>query len=609
MDDGVGGRRPRWIDRRLGDVVVELAERSEARPAGVMRSRPLAAAALLWVVVAAALRAAVPWGFMSNDDHSMMTVAAGSDGGVPDPRVGYQHVLLGRLLVALARAAPEAPWYGIVLIGLELAALIVLTAAVLRLAPRAPRGATLTILVTLVATGAALLVALQFTVVAVLAAAAAVLALVAHATLGRVPASTLVAMSLMLVAASLVRPTGALLGTGIAVASFTVVARWLPAGTRLRVALAIAAASTLVAALVVLEDPVFAPDPAGTAEMRTALYPPGTNPFAPQSESWLAVAERLDPAGLTDNDREMVARWVHPTAVLLAVPEPAPSPADAAVSGLDQARSIAGAMARALRDPRRWAEAVVAVLGQRVMLGLVLGAVIVAALTSDRRRAVVTTVTAAIGVGGVALLSAASRSPEWVAVPSLLVVVIAAHVAASVPAPVDASATGGASRRMMGLLLPVVAVLVVAAGAVRLWGWSSDLEARRAALAEDTAVIAEVLDEGEVVGLWTSGLWRSHDPLAPRPADVVPFATTLVADWPVVLPYHVRRHEGLGMVDWIDALARRDDVLLLASPKKVEAVRVHLAERRGWACPSPVVAAELPSGELLVRAYTGRDGC
>lgn len=156
-------------------------------------------------------------------------------------------------------------------------------------------------------------------------------------------------------------------------------------------------------------------------------------------------------------------------------------------------------------------------------------------------------------------------------------------------------------------------VLVAAAAAVvemvGLITRSSDLAMRRDALRGDVAVIEDRLEDGDIVALWTSELWLLEDPLSPAESGPLPFATTPIAGWPTVLPYHVRHHAQLGMTDWVDAVATRDDVLLLAEGKKVDAVATLLVERRGWSCPVPQVEAELWSGDVLVRGFVDGDTC
>jgi hypothetical protein len=217
----------------------------------------------------------------------------------------------------------------------------------------------------------------------------------------------------------------------------------------------------------------------------------------------------------------------------------------------------------------------------------------------------------AVGVAtvvGLGLVDQVTRLPSRVSGPVVVTGVVASALVAARSTTSRRTSPTSAGRGLAAVasLVAVMIALTTVSGLVDRAGTVRD---GREVVLEDVAVIDGVVRDGEVVGTWLVDLDRAHDPLALRPREVVPFPTVDLASWPMALPRTRARHAELGLEDWVDAVARRDDVLLYAGPRKVELLRVLLAERRGWRCPEPDGVIELPSGDVLVRRFVGAETC
>lgn len=603
----------------IGDLTVAEAT---ARLAGVLASpspsgslrRAVSVATAGWVLLTLGLRL-LPWGFETNDDVTMMTVVGGLDGGRPDPVTGYQHALLGHVFVLLGRAAPAVPWYGLVLLVL-LGAATVGSLVLLRIAATGlPRGAVLAVGSLLVGTVAAATVQAQFTVVAALASAAGLLGVLAIATQRRPRGGVLVALVGLAVVGSLVRFLAFALVAALALLALAMMVRSFAPGALPRVVAAFGAVLVLAVGLAATDDAVFAPDPVAAARMRAELYPPGAEFGAAQPASWQLVAEHLDPGGLSENDRELVGNWILPTPEFLRVPEP-----DGPMVGDSQGEALLAGLREALSDPRDVLGKTLEVLTVDVRPVAALLVLLAAVAASGRRAALLRgAVVVAATFLGLGLTDALTRLPDRVRVPVALAGALAAALVAAGAASRHGEVPAPRSERPPARVRPAAQLVAVLGGLVVLLVGAravSEVAARadtvrtgREVVVADVAILEGIARPGDVFATWLVDLDRIHDPLALRPDAAIGVDTVRVSGWPVTLPSTRARWAELGMEDWVGAVAERDDVVLVAGPKKVELLRVHLMERRGWACPEPDGVVELESGDLAVRRFIGREAC
>lgn len=598
---------PALLDRSLAELT-GLGLARAARPLAPPDLRRWTLRATVVVALVLGMLRLLPWGFETNDDVSMMTAVGGLDGAPPDPVTGFQHVLLGRLLVALGRLLPVVPWYGLLLVVLQAVALLLLL-VVLRVAgtgwPRAVVVGSQLVVVGLVV-GAT--VRVQFTIVAILLSGASLLAIVVLGERARRPTGPLVALGALAVVGSFVRFFGFALAAALVL--LAAILRLRPSGSPRRAAVAGALLATIALAtvLVAVEDGPLSPDRASVERMREELYPPGSRFGATQNAGWRRVAEHLDPGGLSENDLELVRNWILPTPELLGVAAPS-----VALTGPSQSEVLIEDLRRALASPHRVVLGGATAIGTVPLAAALLLLVVVSAGGGGRTRLVGAAVTAAATVLGLGLIDAVTRLPSRVLEPVVVVGLVAVIVAARAGTAQDAASPSGgtvpAAHRWGGALAALVGILVVLEATVSVRSAATTVASGRDVIEQDVVRIVEVMRPGDVLATWLVDLDRAYDPLAPDPAGVVPVDRVNVSGWPVTLPRTRARWAELGMEDWVDAVATRDDVLLTAGPKKVELLRVHLVERRGWACPEPDGVVELASGDLVVRRFVGREAC
>jgi hypothetical protein len=545
-----------------------------------MTSRPALGALALVACSTALVLALVGAPFYhTNDDPVMSCIVAGVSwiGGESHPaeQAVFVHVWLGRALVALYRAAPGVPWYGLLLLSALLTAAGGCAFAGLRLAP--PRLASAAWLLFAALVCGLGLTTLHFGVCATFLAASGLLlglSLLARPSAGPRTNGALSAWAvLQVLLAFALRPEGALLGL---CALSPLALMQLPRSGRRRAAwfaLGLLACLAGAVSLRARQRQAYARSPGWEQtldwmEAKTAFI----------DHARIAYTERtratFEAAAWSANDLELLRRWFAWDPQLYST---------ASLRDLEARLHRAGGVPPHNLDARGMRGALVTPLSLGALgLALALG------WGGRRREAGMLALAAAFECALVLAIGAGLRTPPLrVHMPLWLLACGLPVFALLLRQPGITREPFGARQRqalLAGLgVLAVVATLEAAA--------AHDLAARREqrgqAARRDLERLARL--PGPPLLLNWAGLFPMHDLV--RPLD--PFRGDGAASryasqsffwigWPVRLPINALWLERRGARDVYTALVERDDLVLLTQPLHLPVLERALLERRGW---------------------------
>jgi hypothetical protein len=301
---------------------------------------------------------------------------------------------------------------------------------------------------------------------------------------------------------------------------------------------------------------------------------------------------------LSENDRAMMANYVVPFDLSRA-PHDAPAP-------LIHSDTLGE---RLRREGVGWDTVAVATrssLHGRTWAWLLLLTVPLISLRQGRQAFALSS-TLALAICLLALtIAVLSRLPDRVALPMVLVGVIAVAVAGLSAGPPRSSDVSSdvdiITRSVWARIEPEIGVLVSIVLLITGAGTESAIVRVHQAEAETSTVrIVQVLDDLErladreehdgtepIFALWLFPTYLWAHPLEWNAADRYQVTTVEVAGWGNAMPYRTQRLTELGMNDWLGAVADRDEVWLVANPARTDFLAPYFRERRGWLCPDVI---------------------
>ncbi len=552
--------------------------------------------ALAWLCAYALMGA--PF-YHTNDDPVMSCIVAGAGwiGGEthPDEHAVFIHVLLGRVLVALYRAWPALPWYGLMLLTAVALAAAVLAFAGLRVAPSGFVAACVTCLAALAACEG--WAHLHFGISATLLATAGVtlgLSLVVRpAASPRATAGLACGALALALLADLLRPEGAWLGlVASAPLAVLVLARRRRAAAHFVGALCVFGA--LHAGAYSWQRAAYAAAPGWEQTLdwmaaKTAFVDHARIAYTPKTRAAFAAA------GWSGNDLELLRRWFAWDAQLYSA---------ASMRALEARLHAAGVVpAHNLEWPR---------LRQVYRTPLALAAVALAlavGLGLPRREALALACACAL-IGALLFgLGAFLRTPPLrVHMPAWLLACVAPVFWLALREP-SAEARAGLRRRVSRCV--TLATLMTLA-----WVEACDGHVLAAQRSHWGRAARRDLERLQIVAaralyLNWAGLFPMHELVRPlEPFVGRPSGTSLYAahsffwiGWPARLPINrlwLARH---GVNDLYPALWQRDDLILLTQPRHLPVLQRFLLEHRGLRLGSRLVmVGETVSAYRLVAA-------
>jgi len=551
-----------------------------------IQGRLLPLSVLVWLSIAAGVRASGLMAFATNDDGMMMLAVSGAYGSNPSPATGFIHVLLGRVLVALYASSTVLPWYGLMMLGGQIIGLAVITWLLAESLVRSPAAETAVALLAVLMVGSYLTLAVQFTQVAITLSAAGFAVLLRPEPRRRSSFES-VAPSRMIQRATMIRAESvvltALMVAGILV-PLLVTGRAAPRRVGVLVALLVVVGAMW---LDVVDDGRF--EPTGALDWRADLLPPERKGDWIQPVYWeTLLAARYAPVSL--NDRALVQRWLYPSDDVFgpATSENSTSflnnSADGSASWMFNANSVRHRMVDTLAFSA---------------LLLLVGS---AGHRTLRERAA-GFVAALVPTVGILLLAGFARAPNRVAVATLLMgtaLISLIHTAPTAQSLREdgLSASTLDSPPLSVLLRTTMSMAVLFALAATSLGLASLHETKvisaRTFQSEARALI-ESTQGLDVVVVWLSPFLDGLDPLV-TPQEFQELSIVEVAGWHSVMPFHRERLADLEATDWISSLQTSSRVVLLSESETTALIGTFLSERRGLRCPQPVI---LGSGELI----------
>lgn len=491
--------------------------------------------------------------FLTNDGAVMAMVASGTGLALqPDEHLVFTSVLLGRVLAALARRAPDVPWYGLHLLALQAVSWTGLFYA--RLArDLTPRGFALCVLA-FGTVGLGVLVNLQFTSTAFLAVAAgACLWLQAvrdEGARGRGIAAAAVALMLL---GSLERFDPFALLFAIAGAIGLGLARLRPPRAFLAIG---GAALALALGAHAYDQRAYQRDPGWRAFREFIPLLPEITDYGRASQGGPALAPALAQAGWTENDHRLFMQWFHADPDVysadrlrrLLAAAPATPVSERLVHGVGRLRRVAA-------NPAVWA----------VLLALPL------VVGPRAPRATWAAVVSALLSAGVAalLLAAFRKSAPQVYVPLFAFPLLLGLALGPV-------SRGGARRALEALRVALAAAGLVAS-ALHQWREGRDERARSEALWTRYEPLLRSPDR--LVVAWYNGFpFEVVRPLA-SPARLRSLRLVSLG-WSQRTPLSGSMLVAFGSADLVDALADPRTVLLGPPPAPAMLTRF-AAEHRG----------------------------
>lgn len=535
---------------------------------------------VFWAGAGLFARRVIPWSFQRNDDAVMMAVVSGAFGGQPDPVTGFLHTGIGQVLVLLYGTFPRVPWYGLLAVVLQVVALSIVSGVLLRSWSHQAAGVHLVALSAVGGYGTFLVAHPQFTqVAATLMLAALALAVVGvdrrSVIVGLVVLSAMIRLEAML--AVLLVAGFVLLPQAILDAKRGEIARILRGGMA---AVLVAAAAGFLVGLGPVERAL-----SGYSDdaWRTELHPRTAGFGEPQQSSWQQVAEdRYGP--LSDNDRRLISAWVYPSEALFGTaPDSSGRTAPMTGSGDVTAKSP---LRDLVRTPGTFGlSAVLLALGVLLLPRPCLSKAGTSWSASRFIHCRWPILSAFSVTGLIGVLSVTSRAPLRVAVPLLL--------AGATLLPLAAPPVVARSR----VVVAAAVAISVMTGSLTLLGEHQSTR-RSQELRATWSELMEAAPTGDTtVLLWLSPFLERVDPLSPQ---VLPEGVNGVeiAGWASVLPSHHRNLSDRGLVDWVEALQERDDVVLIGRERYVETLSGFVFERRTTGCLRPLTLAR--SGSITI---------
>jgi hypothetical protein len=558
---------------------------------GRLSGKLLPVALVWWLAVAAVARSSGRMAFATNDDGMMMLAVSGAYGSDPSPLTGFIHVLLGRVLVALYTSPLDLPWYGLMMVGGQVIGLAVITwllaASFLQFPNIASGAAFLAVLMI----GSYLVIAIQFTQVAITLSAAG-FAILLRPKDGPLTAVEMTSASLMLLLATMIRGHSALL-VALIVLGILVPLMMAHTASPRRAGIVVALLVTIGgAALAVADDGRF--DPPGSIDWRTNLFVPGFLSDQQQNDYWESLWESRY-APVSTNDRRMAERWIFPAPELFGTVQ----------------RDGSGAVAEDTQGGTARLSVDVGNVRNRLSdhLALVALLVLVGLLPAQHQRhRIAGAAAAAVPLSAVVILAAVARAPVRVTVATLLMGAVLVSVLRTHSARQETSGEWPQDDAPPGVPRPVVAgaiagVAVISALAGMGWAlaWIHQEKLSDARTFREQAIdLVDAQPQPMTVIAWLSPFLDGIDPLDP-PRLFVDQNIIEVAGWHTVMPFHINRLARLGMSDWVAVLQGSDATVLLSDADTADIVGTFLSERRGLECPVPVIDAESDLLRVVVR--------
>ncbi len=579
----------------------------------VRAGRALALALLGNTALVVVLRALFGLSLRTSDDAEMMAAVSGYDGGEPRPELLFSNVIVGLILRVAYGAAPEVPWYGLHLYGLQAVALATLTVATMVVLAGRPRILAIAVVGSIAALAPGFILQVQFTIVAFLLAMTGPVLLIALRRHSRSIPVAAGAAGLFMAMGLLVRLQAFALTTAVA-ALLLFIHALVRRDRDLRAPIALGVAVASLATVLISVELAWWPGQVGTQRPLPYVTAQLSTGSDETEGSGTSSSRASTTSRLTANDRELMRQWLAfpemldggtrassfaPTTTAEG-PRVALDASSRSAAVLDPIRTALMGLAGPLTDdPARTLTRFRRAISTQWWLPALAIVFVVAAST---RRSRIGALAFLLGWSVLAIGISGTRLPDRVALPLLLLLVLgtALVVSADERDPMPA-------RRFLSLAM----IALLGVGAVDQTRTVSDRlgeVAWRTERAERFFVELEELgiEADETVILWLVDTWWIMDPLGWDQPARYRDRTIQLAGWQYRLPYRSDQRERLLAGDWIAAVADRDDVLLVASPERVELLRTLLRERRGLLCSEPSVVGQVRDGrEIVVRRFIG----